>query len=611
MIMDPILNTKYRIENVPLGLGLMAGTVSKLGDSLTRTIEATFSLPDYLPYHQTGSVMASKIIAQLPTFQITNPELKETLSSFVTQCVVYEAMMGTKYTFDDVKHTPDLWALVSKNASQARAFPFRAPGTKQGSQIVSCAKGVELLEPLLKTEVHNGFQYYGDRLFRPTGKEEKTTNPSDQLHHYLPGALSFMMGLSHTADEIMRQQMMMSVVTEGLHNKAREVGAAESFALERAYQTQRATKKTLAGVASTMFLGMKNAMEALIYASFLFLLPLAMLPSGWQFLSRWAGLVLWIQLWPPLYAILNLIANMALQAQSSGYGVLRDKTTGLALANSVGLTNLHADMAAHAGFMSVAVGSLAYALVKGGAASFVHLAGHLSGPATAAAGRATDDLMSGNYAFGNLSQGTLQAHNSTFGQETWSPSYTGGAFTQNDGTLTRTTALDGSQIVSLATSTLRSSLNWSESLTQSYSEQGQHATQLADKSLRSAATSEAEGHRQLLDLSTYHAKNQSHSDSWASSDTGSISKAMNTLESLTERFAREHSISTEKAKNIVAMAQTSLEGGAGFRLFGNGVAVKASLGASTSGSLTEADRHLLTRPKILHSRKISKSPYSQ
>ena len=202
---------------------------------------------------------------------------------------------------------------------------------------------------------------------------------------------------------------------------------------------QRAQQETMGAIMDQKLIAIKNVMEALIYAAFIFIIPLAMLPLGWRFIAKWGELVLWINMWPPLYAIVNFIANAAIRSKSLAAASLQTDA-GVTIANSVSITNLHADMAAQAGFMTVTVGALAYALIRGGAGSFVHLADHMSGPASAAAARATEDMVSGNYSFGNVSSGNYQANNASSFQENWSPSLNSGAFSTNDGVVSRLTS---------------------------------------------------------------------------------------------------------------------------------------------------------------------------
>jgi conjugal transfer mating pair stabilization protein TraG len=592
IIHDPVSGNRFTIDHVPWGLGAVAGVISRLGDRATREIEKTFSLPDDLKYHKTGAVMASNLIASARTFHVTNSDLAETLRSFVHQCVVYEALLGKKYTFHDLKNAPDIWELVSSNSSPARSFTYKAPVKNQRAKIITCEQGVNLLNDLLQKDVHNAFQFFGDKVF---GKHEKTSSlgslSASQLKQYLPQAFDYMTQMAKSAEEYMMQQMMVYAVVDSIESQSTALGNAPNFAIRRAYLQQRANQETLAGVAAQKLIAMKNVMEALIYASFIFILPLALLPSGWSFISRWIGLVLWVQLWPPLYAILNFIMNVSVK--SKGLGLLTNaKESGITIANSVGFMNLHADMAAQAGFMSLSVGALAYALVKGGAASFVHLASHMAGPSTAAASRASEDLMSGNYSFGNVSQGTVQAYNASVGQQNFSPNYTSGSFTQNDGVISRTTGSDGGHIISVANSNLRSSLNFSESLSNSYSEQASQAKQMSETQMVAAANAEADHNRQVMDFSTHKAKQTSGSESYSTGTTASTNQAFTKLDGLVDRFAKDHSISKETAAQVLASASAFVETGVGFHIGGTGASARFTGGITGQMSGATIDRDL-------------------
>src|SRR3990167_5743897 len=58
-IHDPLTNERFKVDHVPLALGAFASLVSHVGKTITEKVEAVFSLPDYMPYHQRGTVFAS------------------------------------------------------------------------------------------------------------------------------------------------------------------------------------------------------------------------------------------------------------------------------------------------------------------------------------------------------------------------------------------------------------------------------------------------------------------------------------------------------------------------------------------------------------------------
>ena len=57
-IHDPLTKERFKVDQVPLALGAFASLVSHVGKTITEKVEAVFTLPDYMPYHQTGTVFA-------------------------------------------------------------------------------------------------------------------------------------------------------------------------------------------------------------------------------------------------------------------------------------------------------------------------------------------------------------------------------------------------------------------------------------------------------------------------------------------------------------------------------------------------------------------------
>jgi len=586
-INDQVTGYRFTVDNVPWGLGASAGLLSDIGHTVTKKMEMVFSVPDDLKYHKTGSMMASNLIANSKKFQITNLELKETMKSFVNQCVVYDAMLGRKYNFNDLKNSKDIWALVSSNASPARSFMFKGPARDAVPEIITCKQGVARLEPLLSQDVENAFQLFDRKLFgNPDGVPNVSPRvPGALLKQYLPGAMNYMTDMAKTANDYMMQQMMIHSVVDGIESKSTELGNAHNFAVRKAYLQQRANQETTAGIAANKVVALKNVMEILVYVAFIFMMPLALLPKGWTAISRWFGLLMWVQLWPPFYAALNLIQTF--RGRSESLGLLTDGGgTGMSIANSVGMIDLHADMAAQAGFMSLTVGTLAYALVKGGAGSFVHLASQMSAPASAAAASASDSMMSGNYSFGNVSSGTVAADNNTSGQFNDSPTYSSGSYTQNDGITSRTSNGDD-HIVSTASSKGRSDINMAESTESSLTAQSSQEARAAETSGVQAAQADADMKKSTIDYATHRAHNTSGGEGASVSETGGENTSLSKVANLTEKFANNMGVSKDHASQLLSRVSASVSAGVGFEAFGIGV--KGNVSGEASDQVTNTD----------------------
>src|SRR3546814_12789620 len=68
-IKDPLTIKQYKIDNVPFALAVFSSSISQIGQAMTEKVEQVFTLPDYLPYHQTGTVFASKLMSEVHQFR--------------------------------------------------------------------------------------------------------------------------------------------------------------------------------------------------------------------------------------------------------------------------------------------------------------------------------------------------------------------------------------------------------------------------------------------------------------------------------------------------------------------------------------------------------------
>ncbi len=368
---------------------------------------------------------------------------------------------------------------------------------------------------------------------------------------------------------------MIHSVVDGIEKKSTSLGNAPDFAVRRAYLQQRSTYETLGGMASQSLMTMKAVLEAIVYAAFIFIVPLAVLPFGVKILLSWAQTLVWLQMWPPLYAVLNFIMSMTAQSRSMGM-LSVSNPEGITIASSVGLMNLNADMAAMAGFLAMSIPFLAIALIKG-VGSFVHMASHLGNVSQGAASQAAGDAVSGNYSFGNISEGNQQIANTNMLSHSRAASYRAGSFQFVDGYTDTTTMADGASIVNIGTSNLPVSPNISDTKS---AQESAMATQTYQKGLsysEASTKSLAESCRNLVSLSDNLARSESLHDGMTQGVTAEQSKAIHTAANLAKGFDKDLQISTDKS--------ASAEAGAGGSFLGITLGAKASTSASEQDNL--------------------------
>lgn len=579
-IHDPVTKFHQKVDHIPYGLAAFAGYISKFGNIITEQVEKVFTLPDDLKYQQSGSLFAGNIIQQAKSFHITNEDLAENMRGFVGQCILYDAMLGRKYTVEDLRHSDDIWGLVSNNASPVRSFLWREPrqvGTMAGRpEIITCREGVARFNRLWGQELDRGATIFGKKIFG----NHALINSKAELLKYLPISYGALGNMAKSAQEIIQQQMMIYSIVDGIEANGAAVGNAQNFAARRAYLQQRSTYETLGAMAGETLPTMKAVLEAIAYACFLFIIPMALLPFGYRFLLSWAQILLWLQMWAPLYAILNYIMTMAARSKTLSLLSLSNEA-GVTIASSVGLTNLNADIASMAGYLAMSIPFLCIAIVKG-VGSFVHMASHLGNVSQGAASMAASEITSGNLSFGNVSQGNVQISNSSMLQLSNAAAYKAHSFSMQDGRVEMTTMADGSQISNIGTSNLPISLNVAESQSNQLSEMAGKSYQNAMNLSESSSQQLSSSARSAVNLSDTLSKLESSGDTASHGINVEQSQAIHHGANLAKEFARQNQIDTTKAAQILA----SVGGG------GIPIGASVSLSASENELYVKAQRYV-------------------
>lgn len=585
-IIDPVTHYHQKVDNVPHGLAAFASYTSKIGYHITEQVEKVFTLPDDLHYQQSGFLFASDILQKAKSFHITNSDLAENMRAFVGQCVLYDALRGYKYTIDDLRNTDDIWGLISASPSQMRSFVWRdlkaGDGPRARPYIITCAEGVAKFNASWGQELDRSANLFGKKIFGKNG----LINPKAELLKYLPISYGALGNIAKDASEIMKQQMMIYSIVEGVESNSTAVGNAPNFAARRAYLQQRTTYETLGAMAGSTLPVMKAVLEAIIYSFFLFVIPLSLLPAGYKFLMTWGQSLLWLQMWAPLYAVLNYIMTMAAKSKTlSALSVSND--AGVTIASSIGIANMNADIAAMAGYLAMSIPFLSLALVKG-VGSFVHMASHLGNVSQSSAGMAANEVTSGNLSFGNISEGNSQISNSSMLNHSMAASYKNASAHMQDGRSEITTMADGSQVLNVGTSNLPINLNVAESQSAQLSQMASQSEQKAFNLSESSSQNLSSAARSAVSLSDTLAKMESSGDSASLGISTEQSQAIHKGKNLVNDFAKQNQI--DEGKSAQLLANASFGSGKGLGLLGGSVGMGGELSAKEQELYTKAQK---------------------
>ncbi|HHH46475.1 MAG TPA: conjugal transfer protein TraG [Thiotrichales bacterium] len=422
---DPANDTV--IADVPAGLAVPLAYATAFGDWATQAFEAIFTLPNDLRFRTSGMLFSSRLMEASTQFNITDTVMANNLSEFAEGCIYYGIMAGW-FSIDEVMTSGNIW----------NSLPPAAFGNAIFVEYTDPAVGNTIMEGCRDARVDIGNDWasatdqaasvFGQRLFPQYAEAEAKA----RLLSALPVSYQYMANIAQSAADTIRQNAMINTMKRSftkLANNAGAPGIAQDFALAQAEAQQRTTYATLGALAGRMMSLFRNVLETLIYGIF----PLAIvfimisLMQG-KALFTYLKLLFWLQLWPPMYAILNYAmtvyganATTAAAMQAGGGAATLNMLT------QTGIYSVNSDMSAMAGYLAWIIPMFSWALVSGSGFAASQMAASLGSVAQAAGSRAASEVSTGNLSLGNYS-----AYNGRMFQSNTAPLMSRGIGTQVD-----------------------------------------------------------------------------------------------------------------------------------------------------------------------------------
>jgi conjugal transfer mating pair stabilization protein TraG len=552
-------------------------------------------MPDDLKYHKTGMIFGSDILEKAKQFKIINRNFRENMRNFVGQCVKYDIILNHKYTFDDLRNSNDIWTLVTSNPSVNRGI-FWLPPEGGKAEYLTCARAVAQFNLVWKQELDRVSLDLGTKLFsgRATGHSalhgaQFKMSPQlaqllkTELLGNLQSAYGYLGDLAQSSEEILKQNIMINAVQDGASENSQASGNPISFSEIKALLQQNYTFETVGKLAAKVLPIMKAVLEALVYACFIFIIPLCMIPSGYKFLFNWVAVLVWLQAWAPMYAILNFIMNIAARASTIAE---MGTTGGISVANIAGASAANAEIKVLAGYLAMSIPFICIAVVKG-LGNFVHLAGQMTGTSMQAASSSATETASGNFSYGNVSVGNSQTGNVSQLQRNFNSFLgagghavdTGGEQTKND--------ISGRSIITRAVSSGSTDVAGSYSDTTEKRKLWQDSVQRAQNETENLQKSQSIASAQTQRIASIFSKNTAVADlqkyGFGKEEATQISNAAKVLAS--HHDGHEY--------NQTSQTGGTLGGAIGGAVGGGKSGISASANLGISGGISAANNHNL------------------
>jgi conjugal transfer mating pair stabilization protein TraG len=542
------------VGNVPIGVAFFGHATSKVGDVMTRFFETAFQvipapnaqLPSELAYQKNGVMFGNRLIQSSRGATVADPQLRTDLIAFVHNCTVYDLQDGTIDPAAFARST-DIWSLMG-TPNPARFTTYGNP-----VQVDTCPNAYTYLAARLPTEVAHARSILAFQM-NPTLEPAAALTAIDaQLEQaYYKTRIA---AAAQGAADLLRQNIMINLVQDARSLAGQKLNdpAALMIATARANATASVNSSflTMGKIAEQALPLVRNVIEAVIYAVFPFVFLLFLLAQGRGLalaIKSFAMSLVWIQLWPPLYAILNYVATLASARNLEAAAKMGTVAQGLALETAASIYSGAVSDQAIAGYMVISIPIIATAIIKGGEVAFQAVTG-VGAIQSAAAGEAS-----------TTSKGSITQNAVSMDQHQLAPTRTSPFMsTTSDahGTTIQGSGLDAGVFRYQANlSRLASTFTFTERQANAVGESARDAETLARTEREAMQRSQATALTRALTIQDGYERSQQRSGATATSDGGSTSTQFQTLNSVARDVNRRLGLSDDSTvgKTVAAAA---------------------------------------------------------
>ncbi|NUP85825.1 MAG: conjugal transfer protein TraG N-terminal domain-containing protein, partial [Burkholderiaceae bacterium] len=387
---------KVLANSAPLSLALVASLSSRIGDYLAQAYETNMSfdpdlkdtLESQLGYRGNGMMFGHRLLRESAKISWPDTYFRYDMVQFLANCVNHDVARGW-IDAHKLNNAADLWDLLFGGgwyeANPALTTPHyvnKGLGDVPDSyvtELISCRKMQVLLAGKMSTMTDQAATVLGRTVYASMYDEEgKLPLPGvlkAQVMDDLMAAHTRYKLANGVADgaALVRQNAMINSINEAadlVHARTGDPTAINLNSAKAAATTQQnAAWLNGAKLAEETLPLLRNAIEVVLYAIFPAIVLMVLLTWGRgaaTLLKNYATGILWLQLWTPLYAILNHMAIAATRGHISARGALPAPGEGaLTLWNSASIYEGTVSDLAVVGYLVTCIPILAWTLIKG------------------------------------------------------------------------------------------------------------------------------------------------------------------------------------------------------------------------------------------------------
>lgn len=577
----------YQVDNVPAGLAAPASMITRIGAGMAQTYDTIFARPDALTYSKTGMLFGAQLAAGSSDFRFSEPEIQRMFSDYVHNCVVGDIMLNNKYTIGELMNAADPYALIFSRPSPLRGLYDKnrnfltceqaATRINTDSGDISGANTSPFLQQILNT-LHG----FTDQVFGQTNGAQ-----SALFTEMLGDSYNYFHRTSLTSTEIIRKNVIMNGLRSGLESFSAlsgDTAGLVNVATQTSMAKMRLSQATSASIAANTLPVMYSVLLGMTIALFPVLIVLAVVSSlSWTIIKGYVYTIAYLQMWPILFSILNHAMNFYLQGKLSG--------TAVTLANFDQVQNTYSDIGTTAGWLALSIPFIAWGMVKGLGQVVSQAGNYLGQTLQSASTQSSSQTIDGNWHYNNMTTGNVQGNK-------WDTNYShreGHMTSQLDSGAMKTLTTSGQSVYNTteAISKLPVDIALGKTATSSWQQQQRDAMSEAQSLTNSLSQTSSLAASQMSQWSQQRGNSDTTVAGSDISSSSNLTKALNTIQSIGNRYARDENVSLAEAVREAATKSQEASAGGGLQVsFDTDRHILGKIGGLATGLKGSAEGHV-------------------
>lgn len=406
------------VNNVPLGLAFFGSATSTIGKWFGSAADIVFTPINDINYSNTGLVFGANSYRSLRKVNVMRymPELQYDISQFIENCSAYDISLYKFYSVAQLRDSTDLLTVMGQT-NQALTTPVFNSTTK-ALETKTCIDAYASIKPRVLSLASNPALLTAltadmrSDIVSSSG-QMTSTQKNKVLTNMQATYTQMFFNASKSSQQIITQEAMVNAFKTASLQHAQFSGSPAQMQAAIASATaenQAVVQHNTAAVMASKYLPIvSNVIEAILIGLFPLVLGFAIVAGMAAFNAIWnyVATLLWIKLWPGLFAMINGIGGM--------YHVMQTRAAtanvgGTTLANSLDVIGVSNSTIAFAGYLSMAVPLIAWGLVKLGSTGLQSAFGSATASTQKTGDQAAASVGAGNTSVGNVSMNTSRAN---------------------------------------------------------------------------------------------------------------------------------------------------------------------------------------------------------